>query len=379
MPTNGSAGFNATGLVGPAGEDGSTIHSGATAPVDATGVTGDFWLDTATGTLYGPKLVDGDWAGVDSVSLIGPQGPAGLDGAEGPQGPVGPEGPQGIQGPVGPEGPTGPEGPQGPQGLQGEAGPVGPVGPVGPEGPQGLQGVQGEAGPEGPQGPVGPAGADGADGPQGPAGPQGPEGPGVYAGPNPPTAGDGETGDFWIDQSAGILYGPKDFSNDWTGVTQIDLTTGGNPANYLQTANNLSDVPDDAAARGNLGLGDLATRDGSNLGSVNNVALQHYSETIVSLSGATPVINLALGSVFEITLTANTTFSIAGATGGRAHGFVLYVFGGASGFTMSFDPEFQWGSTVPDAPGVGERDIYTGVTIDAGATVDMFVSRDGTV
>lgn len=72
------------GIQGPAGEDGAdglagsdgrTILSGSGAPT-TQGEDGDFYLDTAASTLYGPKNVT--WP--TGVSLVGPAGADGTDG-----------------------------------------------------------------------------------------------------------------------------------------------------------------------------------------------------------------------------------------------------------------------------------------------------------
>ena len=126
--------------------------NGATAPNNNQGVNGDFFINTATNTIYGPKA-NGAWPA--GVSLVGSQGPTGATGATGPQGPTGVAGPQG---------------PAGATGLTGAAGAVGPQGPAGATGATGLQGPAGVAGPQGP------AGSTGATGPVGVAGPQGPAG-----------------------------------------------------------------------------------------------------------------------------------------------------------------------------------------------------------
>lgn len=136
----------ALGPTGPAGADGATWLSGTVDPT-TEGENGDFYLNTATDTYFGPKAA-GVWPA--GQSLVGPQGPTGPTGATGPQGPTGATGPQG---------PTGPTGPQGIQGVQGDTGPAGPTGPqgdTGPQGPQGIQGVQGDTGPTGATGPAGP-------------------------------------------------------------------------------------------------------------------------------------------------------------------------------------------------------------------------------
>ena len=114
-----------TGAVGPqgpqglAGTNGNGVLNGASAPSNNQGVDGDFFVNTTTNTIYGPKA-NGVWP--SGVSLVGPQGSAGATGATGPQGPAGATGAAGPQGPVGATGP---------QGLQGPAGATGPQGPSG--------------------------------------------------------------------------------------------------------------------------------------------------------------------------------------------------------------------------------------------------------
>lgn len=136
----------ATGPQGPAGTngtDGKSVLNGTTDPVAATGNNGDFYINTATNFLFGPKTA-GAWpAGVSLVGATGatgPQGPTGLTGATGATGP---------QGPIGLTGATGATGPQGPQGIQG---PAGNTGATGPQGPIGLTGATGATGPQGPAG-----------------------------------------------------------------------------------------------------------------------------------------------------------------------------------------------------------------------------------
>ena len=89
---------------GGGGGSANTILNGSGPPTGAVGSDGDFYIDSLTFDIYGPKVA-GSWGA--PTSLIGPAGPAG---AEGPQGETGPEGPQGDPGPEGPEGPQGPAG-----------------------------------------------------------------------------------------------------------------------------------------------------------------------------------------------------------------------------------------------------------------------------
>lgn len=84
------------GRDGEDGRDGSTILNGSGAPTADLGADGDFYLDTDTYQLYGPKAA-GAWPAT-GVSLIGPQGPAGPTGPAGPEGPIGPVGPEGPSG-----------------------------------------------------------------------------------------------------------------------------------------------------------------------------------------------------------------------------------------------------------------------------------------
>ena len=163
--------------------------NGNTTPTINTGVDGDFYINTATNELFGPKA-NGVWT--TSVLLIGPAGPSGV---------------AGTTGSVGPTGLTGPAGPTGNAGLPGTTGPIGLTGPAGTNGtavlngtsvPSLSTGVDGDfyintASNElfGPKangvwsngvslvGPAGVTGASGNPGPQGPQGVQGPAGGGM--------------------------------------------------------------------------------------------------------------------------------------------------------------------------------------------------------
>lgn len=190
----------------------NNLLSGAGNPDTTTGERGDWYINTTTKELFGPKTSswgEGFALGVDSETreqisglTVGGRlpgagggsgssatvaigtvttGDAGTDasvtnsGNESaavfnftiPRGDTGATGATGAQGPQGDTGPTGPQGPQGDTGAQGPQGPTGPTGATGPEGP---------TGPQGDTGPQGETGATGATGPQGPQGDQGPQG-----------------------------------------------------------------------------------------------------------------------------------------------------------------------------------------------------------
>ena len=77
-------------------------------------------------------------------------------------------------------------------------------------------------------GPTGPAGPTGPTGPAGPTGPQGPPGAGLNSllhGIIPPGGGDGTDGDFYIDDVAWMIYGPK-AGGAWPAGVSIIGPTG---------------------------------------------------------------------------------------------------------------------------------------------------------
>jgi hypothetical protein len=88
------------GLTGPTGPAGSAWLSGATLPPASAGGVGDYWFDTATATLYGPKTTAG-WP-TSGMVLRGPTGPQGLMGATGATGAPGPTGPGLLSGSTAP-------------------------------------------------------------------------------------------------------------------------------------------------------------------------------------------------------------------------------------------------------------------------------------
>ncbi len=100
-------------------------------------------------------------------------------------------------------------------GVPGPTGPTGPAGSTGPTGPQGLQGIQGPTGPQGATGSIGATGAAGAPGAAGA------DGRTVLSGAAP-VDGVGAPGDFYIDTTASLLYGPKG-ATAWppTGVSLV--------------------------------------------------------------------------------------------------------------------------------------------------------------
>jgi len=260
----------AAGANGSNGVNGKGVLSGTTVPANTVGSDGDFYLNSVSAVLYGPK-VNGVWP-VSGTSLIGPQGPQGATGAQGPAGISGTTGSSGIQGQQGIQGVQGVAGvttvmvagnaalsgvidPTPDIGVDGDFyvniqtnmlfGPKAngswPQGSVSIIGPQGLQGIQGIQGPQGIAGIDGQRGPQGEIGLQGPQGAQGPQGIGI----NGVNGIDGKTvrngvctgkpadslgvdGDFYICTNTSLLYGPK--ANSAWPVTGLSLIGPQGPA-----------------------------------------------------------------------------------------------------------------------------------------------------
>ena len=155
----------------------NTILNGKGAPINSNGIDGDFYIDTRSLLIYGPKK-SGKWPAPQS--LQGPVGANGVDGKNGSEGKTVASastvaGPTGAQGEKGEKGDKGEPGASGANGSAGPAGPTGATGPQGPSGgggggSQGPTGATGATGLTGAKGETGTAGADGAIGLKGETG-----------------------------------------------------------------------------------------------------------------------------------------------------------------------------------------------------------------
>lgn len=153
----------------------NTILNGKGAPTNTVGINGDFYIDTRSLLISGPKK-NGKWP--TARSLQGANGVNGVDGKNGTSaksatntstvaGPVGPQGERGEKGIDGAAGVTGGIGAQGAAGVSGPSGPAG-SGATGAQGPAGTTGATGSGTP-GAQGSVGANGARGETGTVGPS------------------------------------------------------------------------------------------------------------------------------------------------------------------------------------------------------------------
>lgn len=219
----------------------NTILNGKGAPTLKIGINGDFYIDTRSLLIYGPKK-NGKWP--TPQNLQGPVGAAGANGTDGKSGSDGKNGSDGksvagastTAGPVGPAGPIGATGPAGPSGPQGPSGPAGATGPSGsgsgtpgPQGATGATGPQGATGAAGAAGPAGAAGSTGATGATGPA---------------------GATGAAGINGATAAINGSLTFSdiNGITGTSQSSSIEGFKAGkSYVVRAKIWTHQPNDAA------------------------------------------------------------------------------------------------------------------------------------
>ncbi|MDD2815568.1 MAG: hypothetical protein PHP00_07485, partial [Thiotrichaceae bacterium] len=286
MALNGNEGTSGSkGDTGSAGTSGNTILNGTGAPATSLGKNGDFYIDTATNKLYGPKASDA-WPTL-AVSLVGPAGSTGvvsyggganglngtngktiLNGTGAPSASIGVDGDFYIDtaatvfyGPktsgawstgvslIGAAGAPGPAGTAGTAGVAGATGQDGksllngsgaPTAAIGNDGDFYIDttantiygpktsgawsaGVSliGAAGATGPQGATG---ATGATGSTGATGATGPAGTSILSGTVAPAAGVGNNGDFYINTATNTLYGPKAAGVWPAGVSLVGAT-----------------------------------------------------------------------------------------------------------------------------------------------------------
>jgi len=287
---------------GPRGADGAgatnNILYGTANPTGGTGMDGNFFINTATWTLFGPKAA-GAWpSGVSMIGPAGANGSNGSNGATGPQGAAGADGKTVLNGTGAPDNGLGTNGDfylatntwtvYGPKAAgvwpagQTLVGPTGAAGNDGAPGADGAAGSPGAAGADGRTllngtgapsnglgadgdfyiatdtwliyGPKasgtwpsgfdlnGADGADGADGAAGAAGAAGADGKTVLSGSGAPTT-EGVNGDFYIRTSDWTIYGPK-AAGAWGSPTSLVGPTGATGAAGADGADGADGSPD---------------------------------------------------------------------------------------------------------------------------------------
>ncbi len=254
---NTDLGVKAQGNPGANGQDGQPGRDGQPGQPGRDGQNGQPGRDGQNGET--PRIGDNGnwWIGNEDTGkpARGAQGPQGNPGTNGQNGQPGRDGQNGQPGRDGQNGETPrigdngnwwignqdtgkpARGAQGPQGNPGTNGQNGQPGRDGQNGHTPRIGDNGNwwvgdqdtgkpaRGAQGPQGPQGNPGQQGAQGNPGRDGQPGADGSKILAGNGTPQASDGNIGDYFIDKTAKIFYGPKTASG-WP-TTGISLT--GNP------------------------------------------------------------------------------------------------------------------------------------------------------
>ena len=168
-----AAGRSATAVI-------NTVLNGKGAPSKSIGINGDFYIDTRSLLISGPKT-KGKWPAARSMQ--GANGTNGVNGSNGSDGKngndaknistastiAGPAGPKGAAGTNGLDGAAGSRGSDGSNGANGSIGATGATGPAG----SGSAGAAGTPGTNGANGSNGVNGADGATGLTGATGARG--------------------------------------------------------------------------------------------------------------------------------------------------------------------------------------------------------------
>lgn len=185
---------SATSFTGPAGADGKTILNGTSNPGSGIGNDGDFYLNTSTNLLFGPKAA-GAWG--SGVSLVGPAGATGATGATGPTGAAGTNGKTILNGTTNPIAGNGVDGDFylntttkqlfGPKTAGTWGSGTSLIGPTGSTGATGAAGTNGKT---------------------------------ILNGTTNPTAGTGTDGDFYINTATNQIFGPKT-SGVWGSGTSM--------------------------------------------------------------------------------------------------------------------------------------------------------------
>ncbi|MFL3001158.1 MAG: hypothetical protein ACJZ0Y_03195 [Cytophagales bacterium] len=227
--------FTTTNFTGPDGSDGKTVLSGVFDPTLSDGVDGDFYINTSSNKIFGPKKIGTTPSGWSTgVSIIGDKGDKGDKGDSGDKGDKGDKGDTGDAGVKGDKGDTGEKGDKGDDGsggfLSGTSDPGSSDGVdgdfyintatskiFGPKAssnwPSGISllGATGDAGAKGDKGDTGDAGAKGDKGDTGDKGDSGVDGEdgsgGFLSGTSDPGSSDGVDGDFYINTSTSKIFG----------------------------------------------------------------------------------------------------------------------------------------------------------------------------
>ena len=105
----------------------------------------------------------------------------------------------------------------------------------------------------------------------------------------------------------------------------------------------------------------------------------HEGLGTVTTGTNTASLDLATGSVFELTLTEDVTVSITNpADSGTVSQATLLLSAVGTEYTITYDTAVEWpGGTAPTSPASGETDVLTFNTRDGGTTYQGVLAIDG--
>lgn len=168
---------------------------------------------------------------------------------------------------------------------------------------------------------------------------------------------------------------------------------------YLERTNNLSDLPNPSAARGNLGLGSAALlaaagvlQPGNNLAEITSAATARTNigaaaanaPTItggMTFSGsskqnvnavAAQDIDVSVSEFHTKSISSDTTFTFSGATASKAQGFLLELTISGASTNPTWPASVQWEDGVEADPGPGKH-LFGFVTFDGGTSWTGFI------
>lgn len=114
-------------------------------------------------------------------------------------------------------------------------------------------------------------------------------------------------------------------------------------------------------------------------GAAGTVNLSHAPFTALVISANAVTIDLALGGIFELTLTSNvTTVTMSGVTNGDANFFTLRIEQDGTG-GRTFTPPASWkysGGAYVVSAGLNKADLLQGITYDDGTTWQVSFLKD---
>jgi hypothetical protein len=109
----------------------------------------------------------------------------------------------------------------------------------------------------------------------------------------------------------------------------------------------------------------------ASIGAVSATGGGRETSATNNAAGSTPTVNLAGGNVQILTLTANATITLSGATNGTACSVSLYLQqDGTGGHTITWPASIKWPSAIAPtlSTGANKIDLVVLETLDGGAT-----------